>query len=77
MMFIDQNPYARIVHAGLCSVGFQFFLCAFGVGLVLCYQELLSGLIVLSFRGHERDSLVVVLGELGYSFLYFLFLVGP
>ena len=76
-MFIYQNPYVHIIHTGLCSIGFQFFLCAFGVGLVLCYQELLSGLIVLSFRGHERDSLVVVLGELGYSFLYFLFPIDP
>ena len=76
-MFIDQNPYAHIVHAGLCSIGFQFFLCAFGIGLVFCNKELPSGLIIPCFRGHERDSLVVVLGELGYSFLYFLFPVGP
>ena len=76
-MFIDFNPYAHIVHAGLCSISFQFFLCAFGISFILCYQELPSGLVILCFCGHERDSLVVVLGELGYSFLYFLFAVDP
>ena len=71
-MFIDQNPYARIVHAGLCSVGFQIFLFSFGVSLVLCNKELPSGLIILCFRVHECDSLVVVLDELRCSFLHFL-----
>ena len=68
-MFIDQNSYVEIVHAWLCSVGFQFVLCAFGIGLELCEQELLGGLIVLCFRGYERNGLLVVFGELPCSFL--------
>ena len=76
-MFIDQNPYAHILHVGLCLIGFQFFLCAFGVGLVFCNKELPSGLVILCFCGDEPDCLIVVFGKLGYSVLYFLFPVGP
>ena len=76
-MSIDPDLDTSIAHADLRSIGFQFLLCDIGVDLVFCNKELPSSLIILCFRGHKRDSLVVVLGELGYSFLYFLFLVGP
>ena len=76
-MSIDQDLDTSVFHADLRSIGFQFLLCDIGVSLVFCNKELPSGLVILCFRGHERNSLLVMFGELRCSLLYFLCPLAP
>ena len=71
-MFLDQNPNARLVHAGLCSDNLQFFFCALRLGLEFRCHELPTSLIGFGRWGYERNSLLVVLRELLDGFLHFL-----
>ena len=71
-ILVDQDLYSSIVHADLSSVSFQFLLCYIDVFLAFANEELTNSLVILCLCGYERDCLLVMFGELHYSFVYFL-----